>query len=84
MNKGYFGTDMIGLNEGAKTVLAKIYLNRKKSYQDPIWIEIYKDWLLNTDESLQGSGYELTKLKAKACYYFEKIASKHGSEVFQK
>ena len=84
MNGKYFGHDMIGLDDKPREVLAKIYLNRKKSYEDPIWVELYKDWILCTDKSLQGEGYELGKLKTKAAYYFEKIANKNGKEVHTK
>ena len=76
MHTKYFARDMIGLEPKQREVLAKIYINRRKSFDNPIWVDIYKEWLLCTDESLQGDGYDLPKLKAKAAYYYEKIANK--------
>ena len=76
MHTQYFARDLIGLMPEQREVLAKIYLNRKKSFTDPIWIDIYAEWLRCTDETLQGEGYDLPKLKAKAAYYYEKIANK--------
>ena len=70
----YFARDMIGLDKEAKEVLAEVYLNRRKSFTDEVWVDIYKRWLLTTDKSMHGEGYDLKKLVAKAAYYFEKIA----------
>jgi len=70
----YFARDMIGLNKNAKEVLAEVYLNRRKPFTDKVWVDLYKRWLLTTDKSMHGEGYDLSKLRTKAAYYFEKVA----------
>lgn len=83
MTTKYFARDMLGLEKEQREVLAKIYLNRKKSFDNPIWVDIYKDWLLCTDKSLQGEGYDLPKLKTKAVYYFERLSKKENTGSFE-
>lgn len=51
-----------------KSTLASVYLNRHKSFKDPIWVDLYKDWLTCGGEKLG-----LEKLKTYAVYHFRGI-----------
>ena len=48
-----FGSEMIGLDKAAKETLAKIYLNRQAELSDPIWIDIFAEWLQVAPKALR-------------------------------
>ena len=76
-----FGSEMIGLDKAAKETLAKIYLNRQAELSDPIWVDIFAEWLQVAPKALRNTKeYSPNKLKALAKRYFEKISVGTGDE----
>ena len=72
----YFSDRFRGLEEPAKEALAKAYLIRNKSWNDPRWTEAYKEGLIATDGEFKEEGIQ--KFRSMACFYYDRIKTKKG------
>ena len=52
VHKAVYEADNQEQRDQRKQCLAKIYLNRHKSFQDAIWVDLYRDWLVSGGEEL--------------------------------
>lgn len=82
MNKHrYFSDRFRGLDDKAKEALAKGYLLRQKSWDDPAWVDAYAQWLNATDGQFKDEGIQ--KFKTMSCYYWEKVRT-NKSDLIKK
>ena len=78
---GYFKDNYTFMDEDAKGILAKVYLMRRESMENPEWVDIYKDWLKATNFKWQDGG--INKMLALSKFYFENVQKGKG-ELIQK
>ena len=52
VHKALYEADNQDQRDQRKLCLAKIYLNRHKSFLDEVWVDLYKDWLVLGGEEL--------------------------------
>ena len=76
---GYFKDNYTYMNEDAKEILAKVYLMRRESMENPEWVDIYADWLNKTNFKWQEGG--INKMQALAKFYFESVKKGKGELI---
>ena len=77
--EGYFKDHYTLMNEDAKGILAKVYLMRRESMENPEWVDIYKDWLKATNFKWKDGG--INKMQALAKFYFESVKQGKGDLI---
>jgi len=75
----YFKDHYYGMSDEARTLMAKVYLMRHKSYADPAWIDVYKDWIKATDGRFKDGG--INKMIALSKFFYEKIKLGKGDTI---
>jgi len=82
LNTQYYSHKYLGMSEGAKKILAKVYLIRSKSFKDDEWVDLYKDWLIETDRKFHDKDTGLKDMVTMSVYYWEKYNSRR--QMFKK
>ena len=75
----YFKDHYFGMSDEARQIMAKVYLMRHKNYADPAWVDIYKDWILETDGKFKDGG--INKMIAISKFFYEKIKLGKGDTI---
>ena len=75
VHKAIYEADNQEQRDSRKQCLAEVFLNRHKSYSDPIWVDLYKKWLLAGGEKI-----ELQQLKTYAAFNYKNMQGRRSSE----
>ena len=75
----YFSDRFKGLDEKAKDAMAKAYLLRHKSWDDPEWVSVYAQWLTATENKFKDEG--IKKFRTMACYYYDRVKQNKGDHI---
>lgn len=81
VNTAYFSHKFIGLNEKAKSALAKAYLIRREPFTDHRWVDCYADWLTATGNKYHDKHDGLKDFKTMSAYYWTRINAGKGDFI---